>query len=244
MYNNEILVLQHVACEGPGLIGSIALSKGFSLRTIRLFNGEKVPSEPRRYSALVVMGGPMGVYDEAEYPYISQELRLIESAFRLRIPVLGVCLGAQMMARAAGGEVFSKGKKEIGFYSINLTPVGQSDPLLLGLPSELTVFQWHGDTFNIPGGAKNLASSEAFPDQLLKVGTNSYGLQFHIEVTEAMVRDFLAAGSEELKGAPYIKAPEVILREASELLPAIHGHGRAIIGRFLRQIKEPAGPCR
>ncbi|MFQ5354181.1 MAG: type 1 glutamine amidotransferase [Thermodesulfobacteriota bacterium] len=244
MYGNEILVLQHVKAEGPGLIGAAARAEGFSLRTIRLFAGEKLPSKSREYSALVVLGGPMGVYDEADYPYIGDELLLIKSAFRLKIPVLGVCLGAQMMARAAGAEVRRGGTKEIGFYSISLTPEGRIDSLLLGLPSEFTVFQWHGDTFDIPEGAENLAASADFENQLLKVGSNSYGLQFHIEVTEAMVRDFLLAGSDELRRAPYIKAPEVIMSEAREMLPAIHGIGRAIISRFLREVRQTAAPCR
>ncbi len=236
MSEKEILILQHVASEGPGLIGEVALSKGFTLRTIRLYKGESVPRPPRHFSALVVMGGPMGVYDEELYPYIGSELRLIEAAFKARVPVLGVCLGAQLMARAAGGKVFSKGKKEIGFYKLRLTPGAEQDRLLMGLPQEFVVFQWHGDTFNIPEKAVNLASSEDFEHQLLKVGDNSYGLQFHIEVTEAMVSEFLLEGEEELRGAPYIKPAEVILSEAPELLPSIHGLGRAIISRFLRQI--------
>ncbi len=237
MTGKEILILQHVTCEGPGLIGKVALNMGFSLRTIKLFSGEKIPAAPRTCSALIIMGGPMGVYDEAEYPFIADELALIEDAFKGRVPVLGVCLGAQLMARAAGGRVASGEKKEIGFYNIRLTPAGQSDTLLMGLPGEFRVFQWHGDTFNIPEGAVNLASSEDFSHQLIKVGTNSYGLQFHIEVTEAMVSEFLAEGSSELEGAPYIKPAELILSEARELLPLIHGYGRTIISRFLRQIK-------
>jgi len=237
MHDKEILILQHVSSEGPGLIGKVAQNMGYSLRIIRLFKGESIPSAPRTFSALIVMGGPMGVYDEAEYPFIKDELTIIEAAFKASVPVFGVCLGAQLMARAAGAKVKSGRKKEIGFYNIRLTQAGLSDALLMGLPEEFKVFQWHGDTFSIPGGAKNLAFSEAFEHQLLKVGTNSYGLQFHIEVTEAMVRGFLAEGREELKGAPYIKPAEVIMSEARELLPAIHGQGRAIISRFLRQIK-------
>jgi len=236
MSEKEILILQHVASEGPGLIGDVALNKGYTLRTIRLYKGESVPRPPRSYSALVVMGGPMGVYDEELYPCISDELRLLEDAFKARVPVLGVCLGAQLMARAAGGAVVSGDKKEIGFYKLRLTPDGERDGLLLGLPEEFVVFQWHGDTFNVPDKALNLATSDAFPHQLLKVGTNSYGLQFHIEVTEAMVAAFLREGVDELRGAPDIKDPEVILKEARELLPGIHGLGRAIITRFLRQI--------
>jgi len=235
-YGKDILVLQHVEAEGPGLIGKVALNMGFTLHAIRLFRGERVPGDPHRYSAIIVMGGPMGVYDEQRYPFITDELRLIESAFKGGVPVLGVCLGAQLMARAGGARVRSGEKKEIGFYELRLTPEGQSDRLLLGLPNEFIVFQWHGDTFEIPHNALNLASSALFEHQLIKVGTNSYGLQFHIEVTGAMVRDFLAAGTEELAGAPYIKAPDTILEEARELLPAIHGHGRAIVKRFLRQI--------
>jgi len=236
MYTKEILVLQHVEAEGPGLIGTLAKAEGFRLHTIKLFAGEKVPADPRAWSAIVVMGGPMGVYDEAKYIFISNELNFLESAFRYKIPVLGVCLGAQLMARAGGAKVWSGETKEIGFYKISLTPAGQEDRLLLGLPEEFTVFQWHGDTFQTPCNGKTLASSELFDHQLIKIGPNSYGLQFHIEVTEAMIADFLSAGAAELAEVPYIKAPQMIMREARELLPGIHGVGRAIVKRFLRQI--------
>ncbi len=236
MHAKEILVLQHVEAEGPGLIKAVAEAEGFCLHTIRLFRGEKLPRDTRRWSAIVVMGGPMGVYDEAEFPFISDELRLLKSAFGLKIPVLGVCLGAQLMARAAGAKVMRGDKKEIGFYRLRLTPAGRGDTLLLGLPEEFTVFQWHGDTFNIPPNASNLASSELFDHQLIKVGPNSYGLQFHIEVTEAMIAEFLSAGAAELARVPYIKDQRIIMKEAREFLPAIHGRGRAIVRRFLRQI--------
>jgi len=236
MKGKEILVLQHVEVEGPGIIGEAAVAAGLTLRTIRLFNGESLPADARSYSAVVVMGGPMGVYDEEKYPFIGNELRLIETAFKAEVPVLGVCLGAQMMARAGGARVRSGEKKEIGFYQLRLTPEGQRDKLLSGLPHEFIVFQWHGDTFDIPDNAKNLASSTLFERQLLKIGANSYGLQFHIEVTEAMIADFLKAGTDELAQVPYIKVPRVILEEARRLLPDIHGLGRTIIGRFLRQI--------
>jgi len=236
MRAREILVLQHVEAEGPGLIGSVAEAEGFRLRTIRLFAGDKVPADPGTSLAIVVMGGPMGVYDEVKFPFITDELSLLRSAFGRKVPVFGVCLGAQLMARAGGAEVWSAETKEIGFYKIRLTPQGQSDRLLLGLPEEMMVFQWHGDTFYIPEKASNLASSELFRHQLVKIGTNSYGLQFHIEVTEAMIADFLAAGVTELAGLPYIKDPQTIKQEARELLPAIHSVGRAILRRFLRQI--------
>ena len=236
MREREILVLQHVEAEGPGLIGTVAREEGFTLRVIRLFRGERVPCDARCFGALVVMGGPMGVYDEEEFPFIPGELRLLRSAFGAGVPVLGVCLGAQLMARAAGARVWSGAKKEIGFYRISLTQEGMEDRLLLGLPAEFTVFQWHGDTFEIPTGGRNLASSPLFEHQLVKIGTNSYGLQFHIEVTESMVREFLEAGSDELEGAPYIKAPEQIIEDARVLLPGIHCHGRAIIKRFFRNM--------
>lgn len=236
MREREILVLQHVEAEGPGLIGTVAREEGFTLRVTRLFMGERAPRDARPFGAIVVMGGPMGVYDEEEFPFIPDELRLLRSAFGAGVPVLGVCLGAQLMARAAGARVWSGEKKEIGFYRISLTPEGREDRLLIGLPEEFTVFQWHGDTFDVPEGGRNLASSLLFEHQLLKIGTNSYGLQFHIEVTESMVREFLEAGSDELRSAPYIDAPEKIIEDAKKLLPEIHGRGRAIIKRFLRNV--------
>ena len=232
----EFLVIQHAACEGLGIIGKEFRLSGLIPRYVRAYRGERMPRSVSGYSALVVLGGPMGVYEEGLYPFITEEIRLIESALRDDFPVMGVCLGSQMMARAAGAPVYKGHAKEIGFYRIELTGEGKRDALLVGLPESFEVFQWHGDTFDIPRGATNLASSELFTNQLIRVGRRAYGFQFHFEVTPDMVRGFISAGADELAGLKGSIDPRRILRDAPEKLPSILGYGSTIIRRFLRLV--------
>lgn len=238
----RILVIQQVPHEGPGTLGLLAERSGFELDFIRVYKGggrsSKVPHTIGGYSALLVLGGPMGVYEEDRHPYLRDELRLIESALSGGVPVLGVCLGSQLLARAAGARVYKGDKKEIGWYTVNLTEDGLSDPLFTGLPEELTVFQWHGDTFDVPPGGRNLASSPLFRNQVIRVGRKAYGIQFHIEVTEDMVRDWVEVNSAELEGVKdYIDGSKIIER-APLLTPGLHHYGGVVIRRFLRMITK------
>ncbi|GMR05195.1 MAG: GMP synthase [Thermodesulfobacteriota bacterium] len=230
----KILIIQHVESEGPGIIGTAIAAAGFDMEYVRLYLGERVPQRADGFSAVIAMGGPMGVYEEKKHPFIKYELRLMEDAFKADLPVMGICLGAQMLARAAGAPVYKGRIKEIGFYKVRLTGHGVSDPLLTGLPPEFTVFQWHGDTFDIPPNSVNLASSDAFPHQLIRVGRRSYGFQFHFEVTLDMVKEFLQVNSEELAGVRDAASPEMILRDAEVHLATIQGYGSTIVKRFLR----------
>ncbi|MFQ5442234.1 MAG: type 1 glutamine amidotransferase [Thermodesulfobacteriota bacterium] len=232
----KILIIQHVESEGPGLIGTGILRAGFAMEYVRIYRGEKIPDNPAGFSAVIAMGGPMGVYEADKHPFILDELRLLKEAFKKDIPVMGVCLGAQMMARAAGARVYKGGGTEIGFYKVGLTEEGTKDGLLMGLPGEFTVFQWHGDTFDVPPRSVNLASSDLFAHQLIRVGRRSYGFQFHFEVTISMVKEFLEVNKAELEGAADVPPPEEIVRAAGEHLSSVQRYGSTIIKRFLRQI--------
>lgn len=231
----KILVVQHVPHEGPGTIGPLAGKEGFEAVLLKVYRNERIPDRINGYSALIVLGGPMGVYEDDIYPFIKDELRLIRSALKERTPVLGICLGSQLLARAAGAEVYRGGKKEIGWYNVELTDDGLNDGLFLGLPEEFLVFQWHGDTFDVPDGAKRLASSKLFPNQVIRVGPSAYGIQFHLEVTEDMIRDWLAVNKDELKPLKSID-PKKIVKESAGNIPTLHNYGRAVISRFLRLI--------
>ncbi len=231
----KILVVQHVPSEGLGIIGPLIRKEGLEPVFLRVYKNEKMPRRIDGFAALIVLGGPMGVYEDKTYPFIKDELQLIRSALRERIPVLGVCLGAQLLARAAGADVYKGGKKEIGWYDVNLTAEGLNDGLFLGLPEEFRVFQWHGDTFDVPEGAERLASSRLFPNQVIRVGPRAYGIQFHLEVTEEMIRDWLVVNKDELKPLKSID-PKKIAKESTINLQALHACGRAVISRFLRLI--------
>lgn len=230
----KCLVIQHVRSEGLGVIAPLLASAGLAPEFVRVYKGDKVPRAIASYPALIVLGGPMGVYEEDVFPFIKDELRLIESALKASTPTLGVCLGSQLLAKAAGARVYKGKKKEIGWYDVTLTQEGLSDGLLLGMPKVMRVFQWHGDTFDVPKGAVNLASSEDFPNQLIKAGKAAYGAQFHLEVTEAMIKDWIEVNSGELKSLDGEIDPARILKETPENIASLHRHGTAFIKRFLR----------
>ncbi|MGH2834249.1 MAG: type 1 glutamine amidotransferase, partial [Solirubrobacteraceae bacterium] len=206
MTERKWLVIQHVPFEGPGLIAELALREGLSVEVCRVFE-EACPTDSRELAGLVVMGGPMGVNDTSEHPHLTDELKLIQSALALQKPILGVCLGAQLLAHALGARVYPGESQEIGWGTVTLTLDGRSDPVL-GAPAAavLPVFHWHGETFDLPDGAVALARSERYANQAFGFGRCAYGFQFHVEVDRELVdgwQDHLPAGIEisELKRA-------------------------------------------
>jgi GMP synthase-like glutamine amidotransferase len=233
----KALVLQHAAHEGLGTIYSELVSRNIRADYIRLHMGHEVPGGLDGYSCLIIMGGPMGVYEEDKYPFITDELKLIECALKRDMPVLGICLGAQLMARAAGSVVYQGETKEIGWYALSLTGEGLKDPLLKGLPEELTVFQWHGDTFDVPAGAKLLASSLRFPNQLLRIGENGYAIQFHLEVMDIMVKEWIEINKAELDALKGLIDPRVIIRETRAHILPLRGYGEKVFSAFFNLIE-------
>jgi GMP synthase-like glutamine amidotransferase len=155
------------------------------------------------FDALIIMGGPMGVYEMDAYPFLKKEEVLIKEAIKRKMKILGICLGAQMIAHALGAEVYKGPQREIGWYDVEATEDGLRDEVFSSLvtsrSSLLTVFQWHGDTFNLPRGAVRLASSKIYPTQAFRFSDNVYAFQFHIEVTDKMMTEWLG-NEHELKG--------------------------------------------
>lgn len=191
----NVLIVKNILSEGPGTIEDFLRQQAIPYRVIELHAGDAVPSHDS-FSHLVVLGGPMAVYEMQQYPCLVREAALIEEAIKAEKPVLGVCLGAQMLAHALGARVYPGGNKEIGWYEVSVTDEGMKDPLFselsVGGKAVAQVFQWHGDTFDLPHGAVRLASSELYPNQAFRYGRAVYALQFHIEVTPKIVRDWLA----------------------------------------------------
>ncbi len=230
-----ILVIQHAEAETPGLFGASMQEAGASLRTVRLFDGGEVPGAPDDFAGIVVMGGPMGVGDAGRLPHIDREIALLKGALRRGLPVLGICLGSQILAAAAGARVFAGGSKEIGWHPLHLTDDGRHDPLLGALPDRAIVFfHWHGDTFDLPRGAVLLASTDAYPNQAFRIGPSAYGLQFHLEVTAAMVEDFVAAGAGELEEAHGAGGAARLIGEARRHAPPLEPAARRLALAFLR----------
>jgi len=185
----DVLVLQHIACEPPGAFEDVLVAAGADIHRVELDEGDALPPW-QDFVAIVAMGGPMSVNDDAELPWLTAEKQAIADAVRAGVPYWGSCLGVQLLAAALGARVYSGTQPEVGVLPVTLTDEGRSDPVFAGLPAEFLTLQWHGDTFDVPEGGVLLASSPAFPNQAFRVGRTAYGVQFHVEVTEQMAREW------------------------------------------------------
>ena len=195
----SVLICKNIETEGPGTIGDFLESKGISRTIVDLSKGEDIP-DTGGFDTLVMMGGPMSVNEDDIYPYIKKEEALVREFIADGKGVFGVCLGAQIMAKALGSRVYKGKEQEIGWHDIELTPDGIKDSLMRRLATHpgvgdlwkrFKVFHWHGETFDIPEGAVRLAGSELYPNQAFNYGSRAYAFQFHIEVTKEMVYDWL-----------------------------------------------------
>ncbi|HTY12877.1 MAG TPA: type 1 glutamine amidotransferase [Candidatus Omnitrophota bacterium] len=200
-----ILILKQVEAEGPGTIGDFLENKGVPHKIVDLWKGDRPPETADGISAVVALGGPMNVYEENKYPYLKDEDRFIKMLIEEEVPYLGICLGAQLLAKAAGARVYATPQKEIGWSKVSLTAVGRGDRLFSGVPAELEVFQWHGDTFDIPASGERIAGGDAVVNQALKVGQKAYGLQFHLEVDEKVISGWFDDPREHLEHHKKIK---------------------------------------
>ncbi|MFA9288673.1 MAG: type 1 glutamine amidotransferase [Weeksellaceae bacterium] len=192
----KFLVFQHVPHEPPGLIGDYAKNNTITLDILELWKPYSMP-QITDYDALVIMGGPMGVYEGPEtFPSKDDELLVIKEAISKNIPIIGFCLGSQLIAHALGSKVYpnikdGKKVKEVGYYTVDLTTDGQTDPLFKTFSSPVTVLQWHGDAFDLPDGATLLGSSPVCTNQVFRYGENVYGMLFHNEFTPDMVANMI-----------------------------------------------------
>lgn len=208
--NGRWVVLQHVEWEGPGIIAREAKSRSLDVEIRRLDLEDEVP-EAEDVDGLVVMGGPFGAYEEEQYPFLAKECSVLAAVARRGSPVLGVCLGAQLLAKALGSKVFPGHGAEVGFGSIDLTQTGQRDPLFAGIGNVVPAFHWHGDTFTLPEGGVLLASSQMYRQQAFRFRSRAYGLQFHVEPdakTWAAWRNHLPKGLVENSEAKQLNIEE------------------------------------
>ena len=185
----RLLVLQHITCEHPGVFADVMAERDVEWVPVELDEGEALP-DWRAFDGVIAMGGPMSVNDEAEHPWLVQEKALVREVIAADRPFLGVCLGVQLLASALGGKVRPMAQSEVGLLPVERTEAGRSDPVLGPLEAPIVSLQWHGDTFDLPDGAVLLASSPIAPHQAFRVGAHAYGVQFHLEVTPQMARQW------------------------------------------------------
>jgi GMP synthase-like glutamine amidotransferase len=206
----RIHYLQHVPFEGLGCIEDWVSTNGHSLSSTKFYENNNLP-ELSDFDWLIVMGGPMGVYDEEKYDWLSGEKEFIRNAIQEGKTVIGICLGAQLIASSLGAEVYPNAEKEIGWFPIFPTESGKSIELLRGSLDPFPVFHWHGDTFDLPLGALRLASSEVCLNQAFLYNRKVVGIQFHFEVTEKSLNQMITFCGNELVSGRYIQSAETIL---------------------------------
>ncbi|MBI4556413.1 MAG: amidotransferase [Candidatus Hydrogenedentes bacterium] len=226
----RIHCLQHVPFEGLGFIERWVQTKGHPVSRTRWF-GQDSATNLQTLDWLIVMGGPMGVHDEEEHPWLIEEKRLITAAIHAEKTVLGICLGAQLIADVLGAPVYRNRHREIGWLPITLTEAGTQSPLFEGFPRKFDVFHWHGDTFDLPAGAQHMAFSEACVNQAFVYNERVVGLQFHLETTPQGLAGLINNCGGEIVEAPFIQSPRQMTADSGRF-DAINGYMGSLLDRL------------
>lgn len=231
-------ILQHVPFEGPGVIGRWLTERGADIGYSHLYASAALP-DPADFDLVVAMGGPMSVNDEAEFPWLAAEKRFLAQAAAQGVAVLGICLGAQLIASAHGARVSRNAEKEIGWFEIEAVaaPPHAAGRAGFRFPARATVLHWHGETFELPAGAHRLASSAACANQAFQLGERTIGLQFHLEMTAETLRAIVDNCRDELVPARWIEDEAAILGAA----PGHFGPTHALMGEVLDYLSRPPG---
>ena len=229
----RVLVLQHIACEPPGVYEDVLRERGASLQRVEIDEGEPLP-DWRGFDSIVAMGGPMSTNDEDELPWLVEEKRLIAEAVGAGTPFWGACLGVQLLAASLGARVYAGPEPEVGLLPVYLTGEALADYVFAGLPRELLTLQWHGDTFDLPAGAVRLAGSAAYPNQAFR-WKKAYGVQLHLEVSLEMARSWadVPAYAEALDRVRGPGSLQGLIREIEAGTPRMLTHGRGLFERWL-----------
>lgn len=238
----RLLVFQHVAAEPLGTLDRLIRDRGHRIRFVNFEREPDADPDVDRYKGLIVLGGPMNVCEQSQRSHLRTELRAIERALHLGRPVLGICLGAQLLAHALGANVRRHDSPEIGWYELLATEAGRLDPVLSALGERAPVFQWHGQTYDLPAGAEHLARTESCEQQAFRYGSAAYGFQFHLEMDLALIERWLQTPGyrEELEQSGLGHDSEAIRRLSRERIGAMQASADAVFNNFLDLIGRPA----
>ncbi len=229
----SILFVQHVDSEGPGNFKRVLDEQKIPFQVLKTF----LPVNfvlPEDCRGVIILGGPMNVDDESDYPFLREEKDFIRELIRQEIPLLGICLGAQLIAQAAGGKVFKADEKEIGWYEVFFSAEGEQDLLFKGLPKSFQVFQWHEDTFSIPPQGRRMITAAGCPNQGFKVRTRCYGIQFHLEADVGMINKWLQSARGDLPSSHI----GTIREETNKKEPECLMRGKTLLLNFLELSKQ------
>ncbi|WP_020559677.1 glutamine amidotransferase [Thiofilum flexile] len=232
----SLIVLRHVPFEDLGVWEPLLIQRGYKVCYYDMGVDELEMLSPEQIDVLVVLGGPIGVYEQMSYPFLNAELQFIRERLQAQRPILGICLGAQLMAQALGATVDSMGHKEIGFTPLQLTDVGKTS-VLSGLTSDIPVLHWHGDQFAIPTGAESLATTTLCPHQAFALGSYALGLQFHLEVDCNRIEQWLIGHAVELSQAGI--DPNLIRSQATHAQAKLQQAAETVLKRWLDALELP-----
>ena len=231
----KLLVCQHVAHELLGTLNPLLKRAGFRIRYVNFARHPDAQPSLDGYDGLVILGGPMSVNDSHRLAHLTAEMKLIEAALRRNLPVLGICLGSQLIAKTLGANVYANREKEIGWYDISPTEEAKDDPLLIAFEKSEKIFQWHGETFDMPRSTRHLAFSSRCAHQAFRYGANVYGLQFHLEVDEPMIQRWLRVpdNRKEIAALGGDITPERIHHETPAYIARLQQLSEGVFGAFI-----------
>ena len=232
---SKIWVLQHHPAENLGAIADALEAAALAWQYVRIFDGHPVPADMKGAGGLIVMGGPEAVYQLDRYPYLRAEMALIENALKAGKPVLGICLGSQLLAAVLDASVRRARQKEIGWYRVRLGPEAEHDRLMRGVPLEFVAWHWHSDIFDLPAGAVALASSDLTEAQAFRYGDKAWGLLFHAEMTRQIIAALVAEFGDGLKRVGI--DGEGILARVPEYLPKLAPIADTIFSRWAATVQ-------
>jgi GMP synthase (glutamine-hydrolysing) len=227
----KLLVFQHAATEPLGVLDPMLRRRGFRIRYVNFAREPHARPDVGRYNGLVVLGGPMNVDQQERHPHLRTEIEAIGEALRRELPVLGICLGAQLLAAALGASVRPHTVREIGWYALHPAAAARDDRVLRHFDGSQPVFQWHAYTFDLPRGAVLLASTDSCQHQAFRFGERAYGLQFHLEADEALIRRWLSVPSYRAEAGE--GQAQEILRDTQRHAGAAQRLSEKVFGDFL-----------